>query len=149
MATKLEEIRDILKTKMQSLVDGESNPLLQDVFDYPTGPGNLEKYPVAVILPTGGSEGETKDTGRNLRMFNFDIFIYQEQTPSGKNKETANDTMTKVVDAVLIAFDRDYNLNFEVSRVHVVGMEFDYVGVNGPYITAKIKVEVEVLVQNY
>lgn len=147
--TKLEDIRGSLATKISALVDGQGNELLQDVFQYPNGPGGLARYPVAVILPTGGSQGELKDTGRNLRMFTFEVFVYQEQTPAGKTKAEANTTMTTVIDAFLIAFDQDKNLNFDVSRVHVVSMDFNFAGQNGPYLIAKFKVECEVLVQNY
>lgn len=142
MATKLQEIRTLIKDKITPLIAG-------DVYEYPNGPAGLGKYPSAVILPTGGSEGEIKDTGRTLRIWSFDIFVYQEQTPSGKTKAEANAVMTNLIDDIVEALDRDYTFNLSVSRVHVVKMEFDYTGANGPYVVAKFNVECEVLVQNY
>lgn len=142
MATKLVDIRELIKDKIAPFIAG-------DVFEYPNGPAGLNKYPSAVILPTGGTEGEVQDTGRNLRVWAFDIFVYQEQTPSGKTKEQANDVMTTLIDNIVESFDKDNNLNFSVSRIRVVSMSFDYSGANGPYVIATFKVECEVLVQNY
>lgn len=140
--TKLEEIRGLIATKITPFIDG-------NVYEYANGPAGLTKYPSAVILPTGGSTGIVKDTGRNLRVWSFEIFVYQEQTPSGKSKVEATNVMTELIDEIVESFDQDNNLNFQVSRVRVVSMEFDFTAQNGPYYIAKIKVDCEVLVKNY
>lgn len=146
---KLEAIREIVADKIRALVDGNNDPVFQNVYEYPNGPAGLDKYPSVVVLPTGGSQGEVKDTGRTLRTFSFEVYIYQEQTPAGKTKEEATEVMTKAIDYILIDFDRDNNLNFEISRMRVVKMEFDFNAQNGPYYIAKLTVDCEVLVQNY
>lgn len=147
--TTLETIRGRIAEKIRAIKATDNTDVFQHVFEYAKGPGDIASYPAVIILPTGGSDGEVKDTGRTLRTFNFEIFIYQEQTPSGKTKEEANETMTKAIDYFLVDFDQDNNLDFEVSRMRVAKMTFDFNAANGPYYIAKFEVACEVLVQNY
>jgi len=148
MKTTLEDIRALIVSKMQGLTRGTGADLLfGEVFDY--GQGKFEKYPVAVVLPTGGSSGQEIDTHRNERTFSFMVSLYQEQSRAGATKQEANDIMTEAVDKVIIAFDQDKTLGGEIQRVKVVKMTFDFKVSAGTYIFATFQVDCDVIVSNY
>lgn len=146
MATKLADIRDLIKAKLEDLGDS-GDPVFKEVFDY--AQGDFKKYPVAVILPTGGSEGSVLDTHRNHRTFSFLVTCYHEQTDAGPDKEEVNDIMTNVVDEVIVAFDQDKNFGFEVEQIRVVKMDFNFRVANGPFDFASFQVDAVVVVHNY
>lgn len=139
------EIRALIKDKLAGL--GGSQPLIGSIFEY--GEGEFTAYPAAVILPTGGSQGETIDTHRIHRTFSFIVTLYQEQTEAGKSKEEANDIMSECVDQIIEAFDRDKNFNFEVEVVQVVKMDFNFKQAQGTYDFATFQIDVRVIVPNY
>lgn len=89
------------------------------------------------------------DTHRNHRTFSFLVTLYHEQTDAGLTKSEVNDVMTEAIDAVIVAFDRDKNFNFEVEQVRVVKMDFDFKVVNGPFDFATFLVECVTVVPNY
>lgn len=144
--TTLKTIRDLIKTKVQGILNDSGEVVFQDVFDY--AKGEFTKWPSAVIIPTEAS-GVVITTRQNARVFKFEVSLYQEQTPSGKTSEQANTVMTTAVDAFIKAFDQDKNLNFQVNYVRVVKMDFNFRAQTGPFVFAKFEVECEVLVQNY
>lgn len=144
--TTLKTIRDLIKTKVQGILNDSGEVVFQDVFDY--AQGEFTKFPSAVIIPIG-ADGVILTTRQNARVFKFEVSMYQEQTPSGKTSSEANAVMTTAVDAFIKAFDSDKNLNFQVDYIKVVKMEFNFRAQTGPFVFAKFEVECEVLVQNY
>jgi hypothetical protein len=147
MKTTLNDIRDLLVTKMQGITKTGGDPLFGDVFDYANG--DFTKYPVTVILPTGGSTGQGVDTHRIERVFSFQITFYQEQTQAGKNKSDANDIMTEAVDKTIESFDKDPDLGGELQIIKVVKMDFNFKVSAGTYIFATLQVDCVVIVPNY
>lgn len=147
MKTTLKDIRALIVAKLQGLTKTGGNPLFGEVFGY--AQGDFTKYPVAVVLPTGGSTGQGVDTHRIERVFSFIVTFYQEQTQAGKNKDDANDIMTDVVDKAIIAFDQDPDLGGELQIIKVVKMDFNFKVSAGTYIFATLQVDAVVIVPNY
>jgi len=75
MANTLAGVSALIKTKLEALVDGSSDPILSSVLEEPRG--EKVDYPCAEILPTGGVTTKRIDTGRNERTFSFRIMVYQ------------------------------------------------------------------------
>lgn len=146
-SSTVKDIRALIATKVGAVVDGSSQEIFQEVFEYPEG--NFSKYPAAVVLPTGGSDGIVLDTARNERTFHFEVKCYQEQSEGGKGKEASNEALTTAVDALILAFDQDKDLGGEVELVRVVRMEFDFRGTHGTFDFATIHVDAMVVVPNY
>lgn len=147
MKTTIEDIRALIVAKMQGINKPGGDPLLGEVFDY--AQGNFTKYPVAVVLPSGGSTGLGVDTHRIERIFSFNVTLYQEQTQAGKDKQDANDIMTKAADLVIKSFDQDPDLGGELQIVRVVKMDFNFKVSAGTYIFATFQVDCVVIVPNY
>jgi len=147
MQTTMEGIRALIKTKLESLTKDNGDPLFGEVFDYANG--DFTKYPVAVVLPTGGSTGSGVDTHRIERTFSFQVTLYQEQSQAGKTKEEANDIMTKATDKVIIAFDQDPDLSGEIQIVRVVSMDYSFRVAAGTFTFATFQVDCAVIVPNY
>jgi hypothetical protein len=147
MKTTLEDIRALVVAKLQALKNQRGDPLFGNVFDYANG--DFTKYPVAVVLPTGGSTGQGVDTHRIERIFSFQVTLYQEQTQAGKTKSEANDIMTEAVDKVIKAFDQDPDLGGELQIVKVVRMDFNFKVSAGTYVFATFQVDCVVIVPNY
>jgi len=146
MATTLKDVTALIKTKIEGLKDGSGDVIFQNVYDYPKG--DFETYPVAVIIPTL-AEGGIVTTKQNKRTFKFDVSLYQENTPAGRTSEQATDAMITAIDSFILAFDQDKNLNYQVSYVQVVKIDFSFRAQQGPFIFAVFQVECEVVVQNY
>lgn len=147
MKTTLEDIRALVVAKLQALKNQRGDSLFGNVFDYANG--DFTKYPVAVVLPTGGSTGQGVDTHRIERIFSFQVTLYQEQTQAGKTKSEANDIMTEAVDKVIKAFDQDPDLGGELQIVKVVRMDFNFKVSAGTYVFATFQVDCVVIVPNY
>lgn len=67
----------------------------------------LDGFPAATFEPSG-NEAELFTNTDNMRRYAFDIFIHQEMKVAGRDK--ALDILCATVDAVLSAFDEDFNL---------------------------------------
>lgn len=147
MANTVKDISSALATKIAGLENESSIKHLAAVFEYPNG--DFKKYPVAIILPTGGSEGKTIDTHRVERTFGFEITYYQEQDGSGKDKPDAYTAMREAIDATIVAFDQDRDLGGAVSQVNVVRMEFDFKASAGTGLFARFAVDCVAVVPNY
>jgi hypothetical protein len=147
MKTTVKDIRALIVAKMQGLTKTGGDPLFGEVFDY--AQGDFTKYPVAVVLPTGGSTGSEVDTHRIERIFSFQVSFYQEQTQAGKDKSDANDIMTDAVDKAIIAFDQDPDLGGELQIVKIVKMDFNFKVSAGTYVFATLQVDCVVIVPNY
>lgn len=147
MKTTLKDIRTLIVTKLQGINKAGGDPLFGNVFDYANG--DFTKYPVAVVLPTGGSTGQGVDTHRIERIFSFQVTFYQEQTQAGKDKSDANDIMTDAVDKAIVAFDQDPDLGGELQIVKVIKMDFNFKVSAGTYIFATLQVDCVVIVPNY
>ncbi|MFZ2152289.1 MAG: hypothetical protein WAV09_04235 [Minisyncoccia bacterium] len=150
--TTLTDISDLIVTKLQDLViEGDSpaddTDLFGEIKDYATN--KFAKYPAVTVTPTGGIDGEMKDTGRNVRVYNFKITLWQEQTQAGASPAEADRIMKQACEKVILAFDEDRNFNYKVSRVKVVRMEFNYRVGAGTYDFATFDVNCEVVVPNY
>lgn len=145
MKTTLVDIKALLVTKIESIVDG-GDSIFGMIKDYATG--DFNKYPAVIIRPTGGT-GEYVDTARNERTFTFTIDLYQEQSKQGKTQEEATDIMESAVDKILTAFDQDKTLGNEVQTVEVVEMEFDFSNTKGTYNFASFEVNCVVVVDNF
>ncbi len=147
MKTTMADIRDLIVTKLQGLDNLRGDPLFGEVFDY--AQGDFKKYPVAVVLPTGGSTGSGVDTHRIERTFSFQVTLYQEQTQAGKTKDEANNIMTEAVDKVIVAFDQDPDLGGELQIVRVVKMDFSFKVAAGTFSFATFQIDCVVIVPNY
>jgi hypothetical protein len=145
MATILHDIKDLIKTKISGLKSG-SDTIFQEVFDYPMG--NFTKYPAVVIIPVA-QEGDIITTKQNNRTFKFEISMYQENTPEGRTASQAMEAMVTAIDAFILAFDQDKNLNYQVDYIEVVRGSFKFRAQNGPFAFAVFEVDCKVLVQNY
>ena len=64
-------------------------------------------FPAATFEPSG-HENEFFENTDNKRSYAFDIMIHQEMTQVGR--EAAIDILSAAVDAVIKAFDEDFNL---------------------------------------
>jgi len=146
MTTTLEGLKALIKSKLQTLVDGGGDSIFGDIFDYPEG--NFEKYPSIVILQTG-ADGNILDTARNERTFHFIINLYQEQSQVGKTKQEADILMTKASDAIIEAFDQDPDLGGTVEKIVVMEANFDFKVQQGTFNFATFKVDCVVIVDNY
>jgi hypothetical protein len=140
MATTIDELKTLLKDKMEGLA------VFGEVFPY--GQGDFSKYPVCVITPVGG-KGNTIDTNRVERTFQFLIKLYQEQSIAGKTKQEADAIMTQISDAILTSFDQDPDLAGEVEIVRVVEFELDFKVAAGTFNFATFRVDCVVIVPNY
>jgi len=140
MADTLKTIKAVVKEKL----DGIDS--IKEVIDY--ADGDFKEYPVAVLTCDGGT-GETIDTHRKERTFNFVIKLYQEQSRAGKTKEEADRIMTSAVDDILILFDQDEDLGGQVEVVRVVGFDLDFKVAAGTYNFATIRVDCVVIVPSY
>lgn len=144
-STTISAIKALIKTKVQGLQIGGKD-IFGQVFDY--AQGDFAKYPVAVIMPVGG-KGEVLDTHRNERTFQFLIKLYQEQSVAGRDKQDADDIMTKASDAVLIAFDQDEDLGGKVEIVRVVEFDLDFKVSAGTFNFATFRIDCVVIVPDY
>ncbi|MDD5068487.1 MAG: hypothetical protein PHN89_02725 [Candidatus Pacebacteria bacterium] len=145
MTTTLEGLKALIKTKLESLVDGGGKSIFGDIFDYPDG--EFGNYPAAVILQKG-ADGIILDTARNERVFHFVINLFQEQSGIGKNKEESDELMTKASDAIIKAFDQDPGMGGEVEKISVVEATFDFRVQKGTFNFATFKVDCVVVVDN-
>jgi hypothetical protein len=146
MKTTLVELKALIKTKLQSIVDGSGNQMMGDIFDYPNG--EFKKYPVAVIIDSGMT-GIELDMARNERTFHFLVNLFQEQTHAGKTNQTASEAMEAVADKLIIAFDKDIDFGGEVERVRVVDGSFDFKVSAGTFNFATFKIDIVTIVPNY
>lgn len=147
MNTTAEEIRGLIAAKLSALTKDNGDPLFGEVFEYANG--DFTKYPVAVVLPTGGSTGSEVDTHRIERTFSFQVTLYQEQSQAGKTKQEADDIMIKATDKIIIAFDQDPDLSGAIEKVRVVTMDYNFRVAAGTYLFATFQVDCVVIVPNY
>lgn len=148
MKTTIKDIKPLIVTKLQGLMDNESpqNVLIGEVFDYANG--DFSKYPVAVVRSVGG-KGGVEDTHRIERVFSFTITLYQEQSKAGETKDLADQKMTDISDAILTAFDTDKDLGGELQIVRVVDFDFDFAVRAGTFNFATFRVDCVVMVPSY
>jgi hypothetical protein len=135
-----------LKTKLQSIVNGDGETMLYQVLDYKGA--EMTGYPTALVIDAI-SRGELIDTHRNERIFAFNILLYQEQSSAGKTKEEATIAMRNTVDSIIESFDTDPTLSGEVKYIKVVPTEIDYTVQQGSFIFATFLVECVDIVNNY
>jgi len=130
MATKtIVGISALIKTKLESLVDGDSNRIIPEVLEYPTG--KKTEYPSVEILPIGSIITKrielTAATGARLeRAITFRIKVYQDSTEQGAGNETAITRTKNAIDAILSSFDTDPNLSEEVALAVAEEAEIDF-----------------------
>lgn len=87
-------------TKLQSISE------IQIAYDYHKT--DLEGFPAATFEPSANTNTMfTND--ENLRGYTFDIVLYQEYNTT--DRQTAVGILRRAVDAVIEAFDEDYNLS--------------------------------------
>jgi hypothetical protein len=146
MKTTLADIKALIKTKLESILDGGSHSIFGDIFDYPNG--EFKNYPVVVILDSGMS-GIEIDTARNERTFHFSVNLFQEQTKAGKTNKEASELMERAADKIIEAFDKDPDLGGEVLRVSVVEAIFDFKVTAGTFNFATFKIDCMSVVPNY
>lgn len=136
-----------IKTKIENLVySGTSDKIFSEVYDY--GEGKFTKYPVAVIKEVAG-EGSFLDSGRNERVFEFSIALFQEISDEGKSKSEAAQIMRGCVDAVIQAFDTDLTLGGEAMKVEVVPVAIDVSIRQGVFSFAEFRIKVVSIVNNF
>lgn len=131
-------LRTAIETKLNTVTE------LAVVKDIHTG--KLSGFPAATFEPSG-HENEYYTNADNLRGYAFDIIIHQEMENAGR--DTAVGILAASVDAVVTAFDTDYNLggacDFCLALPSAWG---EYTGENGAvkYATLTIICKKEVLV---
>lgn len=89
-----------IKTKLEAVT------ALKKVYDYHTS--NLDGFPAASFEPSS-HENAFYTNDDNLRSYVFDIIIYQEFNTV--TRSVAIGYLKAAVDAVITAFDADYNLS--------------------------------------
>lgn len=96
---------DFVTLKAAILAKLQTVSVLQQVTDYYSS--DIEGWPAAGFEVSGNSSVMfTNDD--NLRGYGFKIIILQEMEEAGRQK--ANDIICEALDAVLSAFDEDFNL---------------------------------------
>lgn len=145
-STTIAEIKALIKTKIESLLDGEGNSIFGQVKDYVEG--DFEKYPAVIITPVE-FDGETIDTARNERNFSFEIRLYQEQGHAGKTKEEADEIMTECADRIITAFDQDQDLSNEIEKVRVIKGNFQLEVAKGTFNFATFVINCLVVLPNF
>lgn len=98
-STDFTDLRAAIETKLNTV----SN--LQVVYPYHTG--DIEGWPAATFEPSGNT-GLLYTNDDNLREYNFTIALLQEMEIAGRDK--AIEILCETVDAVISAFDEDFNL---------------------------------------
>lgn len=144
MANTIAGISALIKTKLESIVDGSSNRIIPEVLEYPTGAKT--KYPSAEILPTGviTTKRIEMGNGRNERVINFRIKLYQENTDAGI-AEGATARVAAAIDAILEDFDGDPDLGDEVASIIIESVQIDY-AVRFPEASATMDVRCAIIV---
>jgi hypothetical protein len=99
-------IHSAIKNKLESLV-GDT---LKEVIGYKINPLEFEfkDYPVVELIESG-NESDYLSTKENMRVYPFEIYIYQEVEAAGGMKE-AYEKLREVVDIILDIFDNDQDL---------------------------------------
>ena len=92
-------LRTAIETKLQGIT------ALKAVYDVHTPA--IKGYPAATFEPSGHENIFYTNTD-NLRSYAFDIWIHQEMKFAGR--DNAVRILSDIVDAVVTAFDTDYNL---------------------------------------
>lgn len=102
----LVSIHNAIKTKLEGLIDGT----LKEVIGYKINPLEYEfrGFPVAEVIESG-NEADYLTTKENIRVYPFEIYIYQEVEEAG-GMEEAYKRLREVVDTILDAFDNDQDL---------------------------------------
>jgi len=98
-STDFTDIRAAISTKLGTV----SN--LAQVKDFHSG--KFDGFPAATFEPSGNTS-ELFTNEDNLRSYAFDIIVHQEMDKAGRDK--AIEILAETVDALLSAFDEDYNL---------------------------------------
>lgn len=98
-STDFTDLRAAILAKLNTISE------LQFVRRYHTG--DIEGWPAATFEPTGNT-GELYTNTDNLREYSFGLAILQEMETAGRDK--AITILCETVDAVLSAFDEDFNL---------------------------------------
>ena len=129
-STDFTDIRAAIETKLNTVAN------LAVVRDVHTG--DLDGMPAATFEPSGNtSELFTNDD--NLRSYAFDIIIHQEMKNAGREK--AVEILCETVDAVLSAFDEDFNLGGVCDFMLALPSQWgEYTGENGAVKYAMINV---------
>ena len=104
MSTNFASIRSAILTKLNGIV-GAGQPLAQ-VKAYHDE--NFTGFPCASFEPSGNENMFYTNTD-NLRGYAFDVVVWQEIESGGR--ANAVTVLTTAVDAIIAAFDSDYNLS--------------------------------------
>lgn len=103
----LVSIHAAIKAKLETLKPAT----LKEVYGSKVNP--LEKefadFPVAELIESG-NEGDYLSTKENMRVYPFEIYLYQEIEKAG-GVDSAYGILRSIVDTVLDAFDNDQGLS--------------------------------------
>lgn len=126
MTKTIEGVSDLLKAKLEALVDGDGARIIPEVMAFPSG--LKTQYPSAEIMPFGQitTKRLAMGPGPNERIIPFQIKLYQEVTEAGVGTEEGSKRIKQAIDAVLSSFDTDKDLNNEIEMVMVDTVELDY-----------------------
>jgi hypothetical protein len=128
MSNDFQTLRATIETKLNTVSQ------LATVIAYHTG--NIDGFPCATFEPSGNT-AELFTNDDNLRRYSFDIIIHQEMKRAGRDK--AVDILTKAVDAILTAFDEDFNLGGDCDFCFALPSQWgEYTGDNGAVKYAQI-----------
>lgn len=132
MPVGFDSLHQAVVAKLNTLVG--SGQVLKVVYAYhETAPAG---FPAASCEPSGNAN-LMYTTGDNLRSYAFDIILYQEF--STITREAAVAILRAAVDAVIEAFDADYNLSGACDYANALPSEWGFMeGANGSTLWASL-----------
>lgn len=132
MSTNWASLRAAINTKLNTLV-GSGQPLAQVKSDHDE---NFTGFPAVTFEPSN-LENVFYTTTENLRSYGFDIIVWQEMEAGGRNNAVT--VLINAVDAIIAAFDTDYNLGGACDFAQPMPSSFGTVVIgNASFLYAKI-----------
>ena len=100
---KIATIRLALKT----LLEDDDSIEVAKVYDYPRD--ELEGYP-AILVNSAGWNPEFSDTGRNMYVYHFELYLFQAIIVGTVNEEKARKRVDKVCDQIMTSLKDNLHL---------------------------------------
>ena len=133
--TNYVDLKSVIKTKLEALVDGDSKTYLKAVYLYDAN--KTSGFPYATVVQSI-SEGEIIDNTRIERVYEIHVKVFQEISEGGKTNDEAMTLMTILEDKIIEMFDNDTQLSVSgvpsCERVEIVEVDKDYGQNESPYI---------------
>ena len=102
----LSSIHSAIVSKLETLIDAT----LKEVYGYKINPLEFEfnSFPAAELIESG-NEADYLSTKENMRVYPFEIYIYQDVEKAGGMSE-AYEVLREVVDTIIDTFDNYQDL---------------------------------------